>query len=152
MQFNAVESRAEHISHRPGPQGKTVRRGIPDCRWYARCQTIRAQQRSVYLAQPQGDCVVKSYVVICSTKLLITIIMIMISVVFLCSSCACAVLVLIPPHGECELSWSQKKKICVFTVRRPTLIFGPTLNFFMALLVENYLKALFLPSNVVFDV
>ena len=45
-----------------------------------------------------------------------------------------------------------KKKICVFTVRGPSLIFGPTLNFFMALLVENYLKTLFLPSNVVFDV
>ena len=46
-----------------------------------------------------------------------------------------------------------KKKICVFTVRRPTLIFGsPTLNFFMALLVENDLNTIFLPSNVVFDV
>ena len=47
-----------------------------------------------------------------------------------------------------------KKKICVFTVRQPSLIFGPTLNFFIALLelVENYLNTLFLPSNVVFHV
>ena len=45
-----------------------------------------------------------------------------------------------------------KKKICVFTVRRPSLFFGPTLNFFMALLVENYLNTLFLHSNVVFVV
>ena len=37
-------------------------------------------------------------------------------------------------------------------VRRPTLIFGPDPKLFMALLVENYLNALFLPSNVVFDV
>ena len=37
-------------------------------------------------------------------------------------------------------------------VRRPTLIFGLTLNIFMALLVENYLNTPFLPSNVVFDV
>ena len=29
-------------------------------------------------------------------------------------------------------------------VLRPTLIFGLTLNFFIALLVENYLKTLFL--------
>ena len=28
----------------------------------------------------------------------------------------------------------------------------PILNFFMALLVENYLNTLFLPSNVIFDV
>ena len=36
-----------------------------------------------------------------------------------------------------------KKKICVFTVRQ----LAPTLNFFMALLVENnYLNTLFLPS------
>ena len=46
---------------------------------------------------------------------------------------------------------SGKKKF-VFPVRWPTLIFGPTLNFFMALLGENYLNTLGLPSNVVFDV
>ena len=42
--------------------------------------------------------------------------------------------------------------MCVISVCRPTLIFGPdgTLNFFMVLLVENYLKTLVLPSNVVF--
>ena len=44
-----------------------------------------------------------------------------------------------------------RQKKCVFTVCRLTLIFGPALNFFMALLVENYLNTLFLPSNVVFD-
>ena len=51
-----------------------------------------------------------------------------------------------------KISWLGQKKICVFTVRRLTLIFAPTLNFFMALLVENYLNTLFLPSSVVFDV
>ena len=49
-------------------------------------------------------------------------------------------------------TFALAKKKCVFTVRRPSLIFGPALNFFMALLVENYLNTLFLPSNVVFDV
>ena len=42
--------------------------------------------------------------------------------------------------------------LCVFTVCRATLIFGPTLNFFITLLVENYLNTIFLPFNVVFDV
>ena len=41
-----------------------------------------------------------------------------------------------------------KKKKCMFTVCWMTLIFGTTLNFFMALSVENYLNTLFLPSNV----
>ena len=40
----------------------------------------------------------------------------------------------------------------VFTVRRPTLTFGPDPKLFMALLVENHLNILILPSNVVFDV
>ena len=43
-------------------------------------------------------------------------------------------------------------KKCVFPLIQPTLSFGPTLNFFMAVLVENYLNVLFLPSNVVFYV
>ena len=45
-----------------------------------------------------------------------------------------------------------KKKICVFTVLRPSLIFGPDPKLFIALSVENYLNTLFLPSNVVFHV
>ena len=45
-----------------------------------------------------------------------------------------------------------RPKKSVFMVRRLTLTFGPTVNFFMALLVENYLNTLFLPSNVVFYV
>ena len=45
-----------------------------------------------------------------------------------------------------------KKKIRVFTVRRPTLLFGFDPEFFMALVVENYLNTLFLPSIEVFDV
>ena len=51
---------------------------------------------------------------------------------------------------KCRLG--KKKKICVFTVLRPTLIFSPTLNIFMALSVQNELNTLFLLSNVVFDV
>ena len=43
----------------------------------------------------------------------------------------------------CQNNIWPKKKICVFTVRRPSLIFGPDPNFFIALLVENYLKTLF---------
>ena len=45
-----------------------------------------------------------------------------------------------------------KKGICVFTVSRSTLIFCSDPKLFMALLVENYLNTLFLPSNVVLDV
>ena len=45
-----------------------------------------------------------------------------------------------------------RKKMFVFTVRRPILIFVPDPKHFMALLVENCLDTLFLPSNVVFDV
>ena len=40
----------------------------------------------------------------------------------------------------------------VSTVRRLTQVFVLSLNFFMGLLVENYLDTLFLPSNVVFGV
>ena len=45
----------------------------------------------------------------------------------------------------------KKKYVCLRSADRPQF-FAPTLNIFMALLVENYLTALFLPSNVVFDV
>ena len=42
--------------------------------------------------------------------------------------------------------------MCVLrSADRPKFL-APTLNFFMALLVENYLNTLFLPSNVVFVV
>ena len=44
-------------------------------------------------------------------------------------------------------SGTEVRPVC-----QPTLILAPTLNFFMALFVENYLNTLFLPSNVVFDV
>ena len=43
----------------------------------------------------------------------------------------------------------KPKKMCVYgTPTNPTFL--PTLNFYMALLVENYLNTLFLPSNIVF--
>ena len=47
---------------------------------------------------------------------------------------------------------AKKKKICVFTVHRPTLIFGPDPKLFYGTFSRKFLNALFLPSNVVFDV
>ena len=45
----------------------------------------------------------------------------------------------------------KKKYVCLLSPDKPSFL-APTLNFFMALLVKNYLDTLFLPSNVVFDV
>ena len=45
----------------------------------------------------------------------------------------------------------QKKNVCLRSANR-TEFLAPTLNFFMALLIENYFNTLFLPSNVVFSV
>ena len=44
----------------------------------------------------------------------------------------------------------KKKNMCVYGPPTVPNFLAPTLNFFMALLVENYLNTLFLPSNVVF--
>ena len=54
-------------------------------------------------------------------------------------------------HLVCCCTLRPKKKMCVFTVPRPTLIFGLDPKLFCGLLVENYLnnKILFLLSNVV---
>ena len=45
----------------------------------------------------------------------------------------------------------KKKYVCLRFADRPYFL-APTLNFFIALLLENYLNTLFLPSNVVFGV
>ena len=56
-------------------------------------------------------------------------------------------------HDDVDDIDEAKKKICVF-YRPPTVPnFWPrTLNFFIALSVENYLNTQCLPSNVVFHV
>ena len=60
-----------------------------------------------------------------------------------------------------HLTWNTKhavllgqEKKYVFTVHRPTLIFGPDTKPFLRHFscVENYLSTLFLPSNVAFEV
>ena len=45
----------------------------------------------------------------------------------------------------------RQKKVCLRSADLP-LFLAPTLNFFMVLLVENYLKYHIFSSNVVFDV
>ena len=45
-----------------------------------------------------------------------------------------------------------KKKICVFTVRRPSLIFGPDPKLFYCTFSRKLFKYPILPSNVVFHV
>ena len=59
--------------------------------------------------------------------------------------------VILSNYNKCmnTLWLGKKKKLRVFTVRRPTLIFGPDPK--LILLVDNYLNTLFLPPNVVFD-
>ena len=44
-----------------------------------------------------------------------------------------------------------KQNVCLQSANRPKYL-APTLNFFMTLLIENYLNTQFLPSNVVSDV
>ena len=46
----------------------------------------------------------------------------------------------------------QKKKCVYAFYAYCPWFFAPTLNFFIALLIENYLNTLFLPSNVFFSV
>ena len=46
----------------------------------------------------------------------------------------------------------KKKNMCVYGPLTVPNFWPRPLNFFIALLVENYLNTLFLPSNVVFHV
>ena len=47
---------------------------------------------------------------------------------------------------------AKKKNMCVYGPPTYPNFLAPTLNFFMSLLIENYLNTLFLPTNLVFDV